>query len=504
MESDDSLSYEDSLSGVESSNESSSDEAGVVRAGLSTSSLGETADEDSFEVLSVVELTNYMLEEIKEVKDVAMLPDNVVLLLMNHFKWNKERLVERLFESDQERLFRDASIVCPVTDQVAPASKNSKAGVINETCEICFTTHPSSCLSGLDCGHRFCVSCWSDYLTTKVMDEGMSQKISCAAHGCHLLMDEASVVRFVSDERVLRRYRHLVTNSFVECNSLLSWCPTPDCGYAVRVHSVDTRSVTCRCGHRFCFACSEPCHQPVQCQLIARWLKKCSDDSETLNWIAANTKECPKCNATIEKSGGCNHMICRNQNCKADFCWMCLGPWEPHGSSWYNCNRYDESDAKAAREAQECSRASLNRYIFYLNRYTNHIQSLKLENRLYTTAKDKMQEMQRQNLDWMGVQFLKKAVDVLCSCRQTLMHTYVFAYYLLPNNQTHIFEDNQKDLENSTEMLSEYLERDITQENIVDIKQKVQDKCRYCEQRRKVLQEHVLEGYERGWWSYID
>lgn len=42
-----------------------------------------------------------------------------------------------------------------------------------------------------------------------------------------------------------------------------------------------------------------------------------------------------------------------------------------------------------------------------------------------------------------------------------------------------IFEDNQKDLESATETLSEYLERDITSENLADIKQKVQDKYRY-------------------------
>lgn len=41
-----------------------------------------------------------------------------------------------------------------------------------------------------------------------------------------------------------------------------------------------------------------------------------------------------------------------------------------------------------------------------------------------------------------------------------------------------IFEDNQKDLESATEKLSEYLERDITSENLADIKQKVQDKYR--------------------------
>ena len=90
------------------------------------------------------------------------------------------------------------------------------------------------------------------------------------------------------------------------------------------------------------------------------------------------------------------------------------------------------------------------------------------------------------------------------------MYTYVFAYYLRKNNQSEIFEvgfqikidlimssnlwcdystyiiykkpnlfqENQKDLETATETLSEYLERDISAENLVDIKQKVQDKYR--------------------------
>ena len=51
-----------------------------------------------------------------------------------------------------------------------------------------------------------------------------------------------------------------------------------------------------------------------------------------------------------------------------------------------------------------------------------------------------MEEMQQLNLSWIEVQFLKKAVDILCQCRQTLMYTYVFAFYLKKNNQSIIFE----------------------------------------------------------------
>lgn len=34
-------------------------------------------------------------------------------------------------------------------------------------------------------------------------------------------------------------------------------------------------------------------------RLLKLWLKKCNDDSETSNWINANTKECPKCHVSI-------------------------------------------------------------------------------------------------------------------------------------------------------------------------------------------------------------
>lgn len=40
------------------------------------------------------------------------------------------------------------------------------------------------------------------------------------------------------------------------------------------------------------------------------------------------------------------------------------GPWSEHGTSWYTCNRYDESSGVEARDAQARSRASLERYLF--------------------------------------------------------------------------------------------------------------------------------------------
>ena len=58
--------------------------------------------------------------------------------------------------------------------------------------------------------------------------------------------------------------------------------------------------------HKFCFGCPiETDHRPVVCGVATMWMQKCRDDSETANWIKSNTKECTKCQSTIEKNGGC-------------------------------------------------------------------------------------------------------------------------------------------------------------------------------------------------------
>lgn len=193
-----------------------------------------------------------------------------------------------------------------------------------------------------------------------------------------------------------------------------------------------------------------------------------------------------------------------------------MNDWKIHG---YNpCNRYNAEDEKKTQDAKELARSQLKRYLFYANRYMNHMQSLKFENKLYDMAKVKMEEFQqRSRMTWVEVQFLNKAVDVLTSCRQMLMFTYAFAFYLEKTNQVHIFEDNQNDLETATEKLSEYLERDLEDQeedeiegeqgkkkDVEVIRVEVQDKFRYCEMRREALIAHLKEGFKNGEWKVQD
>jgi hypothetical protein len=56
-----------------------------------------------------------------------------------------------------------------------------------------------------------------------------------------------------------------------------------------------------------------------------------------------------------------SHMTCKK--CKWEFCWVCMGPWSEHGTSWSQCNRFDEKSGIDARDTQAKSRASLERYL---------------------------------------------------------------------------------------------------------------------------------------------
>jgi len=463
----------------------------------------EVEEEFQYEVLTADKIFENMEQCIKEVNDVIERPPTLVKILLNKFKWDTKKLLEQYFCDSDNEMFKQPQ---PQPQLSLPQQQSTDGDDLNSSvegrifvdCEICYLSFMDDELFSLECNHRFCADCWCSYLTTKIMDDGDSQSIYCPDSRCKLIVDESTVKQHCKDNVVLK-YKKLVTNNFVQCNRLINWCPGPGCTNAIKVQRVDACGVKCSNGHEFCFTCLENNHEPIKCTLVKKWIKKCKDDSETFNWISINTKECPKCSAIIEKNGGCNHMTCRNAGCKHEFCWLCFHSYAHQNYAKHECNSFGKKDVKE-------SRAMLEKYLFYYNRYVNHEQSLKFEHKLEVMVTNKMEEMQK-NMGWVEVQFLEKSLRILLECRRTLMYTYVFAYYLKrdeENNQPAIFEANQSDLESATEELSHYLERDLSNQDHKDIKEKVLNKYRYCDSRRKKLLDYIQEGYQENWWHFED
>lgn len=452
-----------------------------------------------YKILDLEQLGLLQLGEIGEVSSILGLSKEISRALLRAYRWNKERVIEIMMDCPT-KAYKKASIEKIAETSIQPSFETRD----DFTCLICCEDSPNLMTLRLACGETFCLDCHKTFYEQKIV-EGNARRILCVG-SCGSLVQDEVLEKVVAPDK-FEKFKALQNNYFVDDNKTLKWCPAPDCIYIsqcdIPLSSLSSiiPSIKCRCGHQYCFGCNLGEHMPCICMLVKLWLKKCEDDSETANWIHANTKECPKCLSTIEKNGGCNHMTCRK--CSNEFCWVCMGLWSNHGQSWYNCNRYESKDSADARDRQAASRASLERYLHYYNRYVNHIQSAKLDQELYDRTEEKMDEMQKtSDLSWIEVQFLKSAVDTLVQCRHTLKWTYALAFYLKRDNQTFIFESNQQDLELATEALSGLLEEPIEKETIPQLKQRVQDKANYVSQRRDILLTDLVKGHTEGRWNY--
>lgn len=267
-------------------------------------------------------------------------------LLLRHFSWNKERLIEKymdnasaisvaaglaLPEKEDPSTSRTRSsqshsgVRRPLRRNTSEQPKSGKAKILERVtppaderpfvCPICYDDTQAKTLS-LFCGHKFCTDCWNAYVTSKIRTEA-EHWITCMAEDCKLVAQDDFVRRALEDDQeTFSRFKELVVRHFVSCNNSLKYCPYPSCTYTVSCPAGASKSalstivpiVTCGAdtSHKFCFGCSvDADHRPVVCAVAKMWLHKCQDDSETANWIKSNTKECSKCQSTIEKNGGC-------------------------------------------------------------------------------------------------------------------------------------------------------------------------------------------------------
>ncbi|CAF3636298.1 unnamed protein product [Adineta steineri] len=476
-------------------------------------------------ILANDEMTYYLMNEDDALKEMSKLireaneiinlsSTTIVRLLLHHFNWDINTLTDRYWE-DSDRLFRKLNIPNPNSspssidynplsppsniepNPLSPTSSNSKL----VTCKTCYVDKPFNEFFSLPCHHQHCLTCWEFYLESAITSDSNIQKISCPSR-CNQIMNDEQIYKLLSNnERVKKRYQHILINTFIETNRLTRWCPGNSCSTIVKIKTYlpnTAQMIACdECKTVFCFHCSKQWHEPVQCTLLTKWEKKNRDESMTSEWIVANTKDCPHCHASIEKNGGCNHMTCRKPGCVYEFCWLCLGPWKDHASR--QCNVYEEGSSS---KNQLSARENLARYMHYFTRYQTHNQSLELESKHSNQVEQRIHEMQAEAMSFTEQQAIYKAFDVLQQCRRTLKYTYAFAYYLYRNNQAEVFEQNQADLERATEALSGFLEQDIDSDKKNSLK--LMDKTRYCDQRRKTLLDHCKEGYTEHYWAGLD
>ena len=206
--------------------------------------------------------------------------------------------------------------------------------------------------------------------------------------------------------------------------------------------------------------------------MIEYWNLKNNSESENVKWLIANTKQCPKCHKYIEKNQGCNHMTCRKEagGCSYEFCWICLSEWGPHGSSYYNCNKYDpqKEENKKKEQISKNAKFELERYVFFFDRYMNHERAKQLSIKMRDETQREIESFSKlKHLPYDELKFMEEAVETIIKARRTLKNTYIFGYYMKDVKQRQLFEHNQYLLESNADRLHEMMENE-TKKKLLD------------------------------------
>jgi ariadne-1 len=359
-------------------------------------------------------------------------------------------------------------------------------------CGICFESQTK--INKFPCNHRFCNDCLNQYVTIQVKEEGgLTGVIKCPGEQCLYELEDESVISIIGQEVALKnKYLQLIANSFVQNNRAMKWCPNALCQNAVLLEAGAVsqlfESIRCSCGFRFCFKCHNISHDPVNCEMLLEWAKVKAEDMDAQNWILKNTKPCPSCSTDIEKNGGCMHMTCKK--CRFEFCWVCMGLWKSH----HACA------GAVAVSRNDINAENVRRFMEYNTKHEVMKQAFDLDNRKYKHLMDDKMELEMED-QWIKIEFVAEAVEILLECRRTLMHSYIFSYFMTTiDNQMYIFEKNLQYLEQLTEELSEIIEHEITAETVQKLKEKIIDATVICAKRRRTLIDHIIEGKEKNWW----
>ena len=416
----------------------------------------------NYEFLMKDEIEKERNKKIEEFKEYSSLPSPQVELILINYNWNIDILMNDWFDKIQN--IKESSGITQTKESAKKVKEFFKKNKIEpKCCLVCYTEIDEGDEVFLGCGHKFCSDCFKSYLKQKTVDQLTLLSTHCPLSGCNYLVTSDVFQRcFKDDKDALQIYNKCLIRNFTESNSDIKLCPNPKCDVIVKLPGHGMVEIKCQCGQSFCFKCLRESHRPCDCEMVQMWEDKSKSEGENTKWLLVNTKQCPRCHKYIEKNQGCNHMTCRKEagGCSYEFCWICLGEWAPHGTSWYKCVKYNPTDLDKHKEKMRLeTKYELERYANYYDSYSQEENSLKyamkLNDKIETYKKALEQEKNQPHLE---LAFLNEAVQTVIDCHRILKNTYIFGYYMKKSQGNTLYTHHQEMLRIEADKLHELLE----------------------------------------------
>ena len=477
--------------------------------------LGNIIVSNDIDFLEEGEIIKEREDVIKEAEEKLFLDRDNAILAMIFLEWKLNK-IDSWYDDSDENKYKSGIELSEITKE-----KLKKDGIESNgsNCLICFEEKDDKFFS-LNCGHQFCADCWSEYLKEKIKSPLNALQAKCPQNGCTCVVYEKIYKKYLTDNKLLEKLDKAIYKNFINRNNDIKQCPNERCHYYVKssVHSY-SQEINCPCGTSYCFQCLKESHRPCSCELVDKFLslnRNTSLEDYDKRWIQANTKECPNCHQKIQKSQGCNYMLCdpKAGGCGKAFCYVCETDWSLHSNDHFKCNKYTEAvkqKEKLAKQIQQNLDLEIKkyeRYDFYYPRYINNKSSVEVCN---TTFRETLNEKITllnflQELNSIESKFITDALETIIKAKRTLKNTYIFGYYMRDCNNKKLFEHSQGILEFNAENLHKSLldssinfyiqtTRDDFLKNFPKFKENVCQNITLIEKYRKSLLEEIENKY---------
>ena len=416
---------------------------------------------------------------IKDAMEHLCLERDDAILALIYFKWNMDNLLT--FWYDDVESYKEKCGI-NVSKESLKKLKEMNVETHSNYCLICEDEKDENNKDNfiiLKCGHTFCNTCFIEYIKEKIKNPLIFLTTKCPQENCSIILPEKYFFKYISSENKKLLIKSITLN-FTESNDDIKLCPGQNCNNIIKSLNHKLTEIECStCGTTFCFNCYKEAHRPCSCEMLLHWNdKNIYNENDDDLWIKANTKQCPHCKQRIERSHGCNYMLCDKKagGCGKAFCFVCETDWEKHSKDHFNCNKYTDLIKKKEADANSLNE-KLKRKSFYFDRFMNYKNACKeIENKLRNDLEGKISIiLALHNINLKDLDFIGEAIKTILRAKRTLKYTYIFGYYMKDNKKKSLFEFSQGLLQNNAENLHQifitgFIDDIINMENETDFK----------------------------------
>lgn len=219
----------------------------------------------------------------------------------------------------------------------------------SQSCQVCsddldpFLNFQISVAAQCHHAPEICLSCWEQHISAQA-DSKTWDSIKCPHADCSAILNHDDMYRFAPTE-IFRRFDSYSTNQALHRTPGYRLCAHEGCGSGGFIEHEHSPYMDCAdCHKRTCLRCKLIYHPNQTCDAYRAWLADATKGDEadrvrvkrlklaedkSAKYLSKKAKTCPNdtCGANIQKTSGCDHMICRI--CRFQFCWVCLAAYMP-------------------------------------------------------------------------------------------------------------------------------------------------------------------------------